>query len=78
MSLHPTLKGGFGGGYDPDEPQPLDDTDAEQLLILLHRYSHHPDTLTPDEPLNLIVEALAMSMDPTTDLADRIRRDLGA
>lgn len=64
-----------GHVYDPDSPDPLDDADAEFLLILLHRYFKTTDIVLTDTD---VVEDLAMSMDPTTDLADRIRRDLGA
>jgi len=51
------------------------DIDAEQLLHLLHRYV---TTYTPDLPQTIpaMAEDLAMSMDETTDLADKCRREI--
>lgn len=69
--------------YDPDSPEDLTDAEAEQLLVLLHKYATSPNSSSglpdPDaEVFNDMVEDLVMSMSPTTDLADRLRHDLTA
>lgn len=55
------------------------DRDCEELLQLLHKYLHDTDTLQgglEDLTITALAEDLAMSMDYTTDNADRYRREI--
>lgn len=54
----------------------MDDTEAMQLLRLLHKYVTDHDIRT-DDTIADVADDLAMSMDVTTDEADNIRKELG-
>lgn len=59
--------------------EPFMDNHAEELLRLLHLYVNDPDTLAggvEDIRISELAEDLAMSMDSTSDAADRYRREI--
>lgn len=61
------------------DANPFMDNHAEELLRLLHLYVHDFDTLSggiEDLRISELAEDLAMSMDETTDAADRYRREI--
>lgn len=54
----------------------MDDNEAMQLLRLLYKY-HEEHAIDPDDSIGDLVEDLAMSMDNTSDEAEKIRREIG-
>lgn len=54
----------------------MTDAQATELLRLLHAYVTEYGSCSNDVTISDVAEDLAMSMDETSDEADRLRRDI--